>query len=455
MDRPPLGCSTCRDSKVKYDMQQPACLRCVRLQLDCPGYPDPWDVLHREQNSRAASQVAERVRRIKAERRDKRRAEKMESQLLRTMMYRIDVEAEVYCISALFGSFSDSSGIMVFDVLPQLHAGHPAACFSHALKAAALANAAIESRQPGLLTDARRAYKTCISSLRQAMESPGELRDDSVLMAVFLTGFFTFTLRSLPGAEMRTIGGLCPHAAGAQSLIQYRVQTGLDNEIDRELFVFCRHIGLIVFFSSENPMDPGCFLTEFGAKWNTWTYHAALDSSIGRAIVVMGQLRSASRSRNESSENVARLGSETFGVFDELICATSCIHWNGSCASRRTAFNGLIGLTSAKSVAIAKSLYLTVGLHLLQLLFELTTGTGRSEELTNLCSGAAVFRCINQLWEQVTAAIDIGDGRSEPANGPSRALSVFFLTWPLMAIAHSPKASTQMKSNANRILRGS
>lgn len=180
------------DLLAKCDMQRPGCQRCYRLDSTCPGYPESWEVVHREENLRAAKRVERRVRKTLADRRSKEDAENTPDQYLQmvpTLAKNIDIGAEVYSVSWLLDSLSGASGITTFDTILQLHNTRPAVCFSHALDASALALAVLESRRSELLEYAKRAQSASISTLREAISCPEMLRDDSAPMTIWLIGF--------------------------------------------------------------------------------------------------------------------------------------------------------------------------------------------------------------------------------------------------------------------------
>lgn len=41
--KPSGGCKLCRARRIKCDETKPACLKCIRLKRQCPGYRDPFD----------------------------------------------------------------------------------------------------------------------------------------------------------------------------------------------------------------------------------------------------------------------------------------------------------------------------------------------------------------------------------------------------------------------------
>lgn len=145
----------------------------------------------------AASRVQSRVTKRRAERNEQHASESQTrdiaafSAILAPPVPRsLDVAVEIYCVPRLFSDYSSSSGIAIYDALPALASASPASCYSHALDAVAVASSSGLLCQSGLLTRARAAYGMAISNLQAAILDPKPLRDDSVLVTLFLLGFF-------------------------------------------------------------------------------------------------------------------------------------------------------------------------------------------------------------------------------------------------------------------------
>jgi hypothetical protein len=184
---------------AQCDLKKPFCGRCTRLRKTCGGYPDQWHLVHRQQDQIAAHRVQSRVAKRRAERKEEQRASEprgsvtaMSSAALASpaMPRSLDVSFEIYCIPQLFSDYSSNSGIAIYDVLPALTSAGPASCYSHALNAVAAASSSGLLCQPRLLTRARVSYGMAVSNLQRAIVDPEPLRDDSVLVTLFLLGFF-------------------------------------------------------------------------------------------------------------------------------------------------------------------------------------------------------------------------------------------------------------------------
>ncbi|KAJ4182994.1 hypothetical protein NW767_013674 [Fusarium falciforme] len=116
-------------------------------------------------------------------------------------------------------------------------------------------------------------------------------------------------------------------------------------------------------------------------------------------------------------------------------------------------FNGLLRSHSAASAAIAKSLYLTVRLHLVDALlrsFDAQVHVAEADD--DLPSPIPEWLVIEQedglrtLWEEVTAALAPGgQAPGVKENAPGAASRMFCLSWPIAAISQSTMTSEQWK----------
>lgn len=145
----------------------------------------------------AASRVQSRVTKRRAERNEQQASESQARDIATTsgvlappVPRSLDVAVEIYCVPRLFSDYSSTSGIAIYDALPALASASPASCYSHALNAVAVASSSGLLCQPGLLTRARASYGLAISNLQTAILDPMPLQDDSVLVTLFLLGFF-------------------------------------------------------------------------------------------------------------------------------------------------------------------------------------------------------------------------------------------------------------------------
>lgn len=172
------------NSLSQCDLEKPACYRCRRLRIACPGYPDPWEVAHRQQNAHVASVVQARVQKAQA-----RRRLNMPPPIL-SFQAPQELEVHMPSIHSLLDQYSTNSGIQVFSILPGLYKEQPAPCFAKALTAAAMVFNAAKSLDVGLFAESQKSYTKAVAALRTNITLLQNLEDDSVLVALFLLGFY-------------------------------------------------------------------------------------------------------------------------------------------------------------------------------------------------------------------------------------------------------------------------
>ncbi|KAF2687789.1 hypothetical protein K458DRAFT_294309 [Lentithecium fluviatile CBS 122367] len=52
--KPSKGCGTCKSRRIKCDEKRPICGQCTKSGRDCPGYPDEFDLMFRDENKALA-----------------------------------------------------------------------------------------------------------------------------------------------------------------------------------------------------------------------------------------------------------------------------------------------------------------------------------------------------------------------------------------------------------------
>lgn len=180
--------------RIKCDLQRPSCRRCIRLKRSCPGYPDSWELVHRQQNEQASGNVQLRIEKRQRQRERNRGAvtsSALPSAAVPTSIPRaVDVSVEEPCVYLLYNDYCFNSSVGVFEALPFLASIRPSAPFLHALNAATLANSSNRLNQYGLLVKAKRAYWVAVSGLQRQIREPESMRNDSLLASVFLLGLF-------------------------------------------------------------------------------------------------------------------------------------------------------------------------------------------------------------------------------------------------------------------------
>lgn len=162
----------------------PSCGRCMRLLGHCPGYPDRWLLTLRRQDAHAAQLVNTRVERSRS-----RRAEQaglIDMPVVRTL----DFSAETMSVHKFFADYTAQSGVAFLELLADKYTLPSMSCLSAALEATAMASSSRQLRQSGLMTRTRQAYSKAISRIRHAMQDESLIKEDSVLLSLFVLGLF-------------------------------------------------------------------------------------------------------------------------------------------------------------------------------------------------------------------------------------------------------------------------
>ena len=210
----------------------------------------------------------------------------------------------------------------------------------------------------------------------------------------------------------------------------------------------------MVCFTSN--MEASSFFAEFEPSWSSWTRYTALDLSVRKAIVAMDRLR-LGLSSCFAHEEIAALAHETKSVIRELSDTALNLCCYGRSLGNAAMFNGLMTLSSETSIAIAKTLYLTVALHLSEtLLCLLQAPTTEGKTVLLLCDRNEpqdTTECVRRLWMQIIASMESGI-RSITIGEHKGAFKMFCLSWPLGLVAQSQMADDEMKLCAIELLRG-
>ncbi|KAI8218888.1 Beauvericin cluster-specific repressor BEA4, partial [Colletotrichum sp. SAR 10_77] len=207
--RPSASCFACKARKVKCDLQKPFCNRCISLGRQCPGYADPWTVVHRQQNASAAHQVQVRVAKRLKERGDaptflaraegsspesQRSDSSEEEELIRriTVMPRaVQYDSEIYSMRHFRSNYTSGNEVGFFDLLFDLKPPvNSPGVFEEAVKATALASSSLQLCQAGMMAQAKQHYGRAMMKLSAALRDPQKAKEDSVVVAFLTLGLF-------------------------------------------------------------------------------------------------------------------------------------------------------------------------------------------------------------------------------------------------------------------------
>uniref|UniRef100_A0A0D2YFN5 Zn(2)-C6 fungal-type domain-containing protein n=1 Tax=Fusarium oxysporum (strain Fo5176) TaxID=660025 RepID=A0A0D2YFN5_FUSOF len=142
-----MGCFSCKDSRVKCDLEKPSCGR----------YTPPLtaSAIH-------ASPVS--------------------------VSRDIDQNVQIYAVHRMYYDLCFDASVGVFVALPFIAVNTSVSPFMHALQAAALAHSSANLNQYGLLP--KLEYCAAVSALKRDIAEPAQLQNDAILMSIFLLGLF-------------------------------------------------------------------------------------------------------------------------------------------------------------------------------------------------------------------------------------------------------------------------
>ncbi|KAL6354170.1 hypothetical protein LRP88_12504 [Fusarium phalaenopsidis] len=356
-------------------------------------YPTSWELVHRQQNTLAAQQVQARVNK------QRRRRGYGDLNEVSPPQPPIGSPVTVCSVFKLYDDYFLNSGMGIFEALPVLGSGKRAPCFSHALNAAALASGAGQLHQSGVLVRAMQAYGDAVLMLRRSIQDLTVGGDDSILATLFVLGLFE----------------------------------------------------IMDIFSKK--ADPTSLKTEFEGPWIDWPRFYPVDPIVQTSVDLLAEVKST-MGLNRSKTHIIIVADQVRHVLGSLDLVVSQVSPDTSRhSSPPPYFNGLLRNHSAASVAIAKSLYLAVRLHLVDALlrsFDAQVHVAEADD--DLLSQIPEWLLMEQeaglraLWEEVTAALEPG-GQAPGVNkiAPGAGFRMFCLSWPMAAISQSAMASEQWK----------
>ncbi|KAF4475663.1 hypothetical protein CGGC5_v016104 [Colletotrichum fructicola Nara gc5] len=450
------GCLNCKEGRVKVgifgllkfplvapclqppdqcDEEKPACSRCRRLKYVCPGYPDQWTLVLRQQDAHAKEHVRKRV-----ERAQRRRAEAGGGQLQGRNTtspppaWTPFVGPETPSVYKFFTDYTSRSGIAYLTSLKDCYALQPASCLANAIHAAALASVARQRSEVGLMDRARLTYGKAIREVNRAIQDEVMVRNDSVLVSLFVMGFFqVIAAEFAPDPNPTSEPGCHPHARGALALLRYRAQYRLSNALDCTLLVIFQHLRLADLFTTSYMIPP--LWSELEAFINSLGWGSLLDPLVRRAVDL--KIRFMSATLGKASDSVTGIVRSGVLVTQDLQDAANSITFDPKFDGPPPAvFNALISISSATHAAVARCLYLTVRLHIFEIISKATSDSfdDMSVHLDHqqlLSMPAAAPSLVNELGKALGC-----DGGSTQ-DGPGVGMLVFSLLWPMTAMLQS------------------
>lgn len=220
------------------------CNQCSRMNIPCPGYPNPLEQSFRNQNAivmRKAEAVYNRKARwettsatdapnpwslIPSTESENPKPEAF----LGELFYSPSLHLDTVAVTEFMASYVPQSP---YDYLPTLYLNQtPKESIIVNVKAVSLAMAACKLKDPRILCIARQLYGSALSDLNEALRDPCTASQDSTLVSVLLLGLFEALACQLTGAS----NNWAQHTSGALALLRLRGGSQLSSELGRRLF---------------------------------------------------------------------------------------------------------------------------------------------------------------------------------------------------------------------------
>ncbi|KAH8803592.1 hypothetical protein F5884DRAFT_824417 [Xylogone sp. PMI_703] len=404
-------CFTCRQRRVKCDLQKPYCQRCTLAGRPCLGYPEHWDITLRMRIWRARGEAVPVPRGL-------------------------HITAEVHSWHRFHRDYAMHSGIPVFNLLSKFYTSSSSTCFQEALQAVTVVSSARQLHQSGLMLRGRQHYGKAIAALNITLNDPVLTADDSVLMALFLLSLFEYFRKD---ADFQ-----CHiHFRGALLLLQWRAERGRDSELDKGVFTFLSHICLMSMFMNNEPFDVKWLAFEsFVAPW---TKCPLLEPILDRVIGFMKRAYvQVILSHRPSRTEMIQLIKDGIAISEDLNTTTASLKSssNPDLPSRQqpTAFNHMFEVSTKTTEAIARSLYQTVSYHVVELVSSLVAFVEEEEGDKSHSEPDYQFEpsmgsmILEQICSEICAVLECGNEHHMEEDQTGIAYRAYGLFWPLLVL---------------------
>jgi hypothetical protein len=180
--------------------------------------------------------------------------------------------------------------------------------------------------------------------------------------------------------------------------------------------------------------------TDFVSPWTDWDQFHAIEPLVQDCIDLTGRVRTLmpTPSSERPAADTAALVDETIRIIAQL-GHTACL--TVQCppyVAHPGYFNGLLRADDVTSVAVAKSLYLTLRLHATDILLSLV---GQFEAPLDHVLKTVV---VDELCKHIRQVVNGNLKRSQ--GEPGMAARLFLMSWPMLAVLQSPISSIETKS---------
>ncbi|KAF2101785.1 hypothetical protein NA57DRAFT_64483 [Rhizodiscina lignyota] len=270
--KPSRGCQCCKTRRIKCDEARPACGNCKKSGRECPGYPDEFDLIFRNETS------ATKKRAQKASNRNRSNTSFSRSLFERAALdpkfpfFDIDCSSPSFWVSSIpagleysveaaatsffFRNFvylplNSGSGRGYLEYLipmyNQASSDSPLQLATHAVALSALGNYPGNSR---LKVDARKAYGRALNKINEAIQDPLTAASDHSLMTILM-----FSLYEAVASTDKQPTAWSNHVDGAVALAKLRGSDGWKTKESVGLFRAIRMCMLTSAIQRAKPVD--------------------------------------------------------------------------------------------------------------------------------------------------------------------------------------------------------
>ncbi|KAF2178257.1 hypothetical protein K469DRAFT_742107 [Zopfia rhizophila CBS 207.26] len=241
---PSKGCRRCRERRVRCDQGHPACLKCTKRDIPCPGYKDIFDNAHRDETlkfrkyhsrtSKADPTVA------KSPTRDITALSK-HPELFQSILPNVEDDALSFFFLRYSQSHDHNTTYNVFGILPDMYAKSTMSSpLNYATRALALQVTHLHRTHGAKIFVGGELYAKAVSYIKEAVTVPDKCRSNELLLATLVLEAYdnvntTFGKRE-DGAPQSS-----SHLRGSIALLQYRGTLNYGDELSWRLVTATRN----------------------------------------------------------------------------------------------------------------------------------------------------------------------------------------------------------------------
>ncbi|KAF2656273.1 hypothetical protein K491DRAFT_392766 [Lophiostoma macrostomum CBS 122681] len=240
------GCERCRQRKVKCDQKKPACEKCTRLNLECPGYRDLQQVMFRDQSASVVERAQKRQLSEQVMQKEEFTKPNLSTNLVECSSSHQLPISPCHAIEASGAAFFFAQ-YTIFNEPPFTGTFHnwvyESYCTSDSKSFLRLAIEAVGTAglsngffAPHVAKKSREKYGKALSAVNKALDDTAQVYDDSTLLTIILLGIYEMV--NLDTWE--NFDSWFAHVRAATTLMELRGQRQFVRERSGQLFIWIR-----------------------------------------------------------------------------------------------------------------------------------------------------------------------------------------------------------------------